>query len=108
MATLTWCIFRKNWIVCSSAGPKILAFGSHSSANFQSILDCFISKAKLKYEDFENVRTDRVNTVVFNLRIIKRRAFFFGHPVDKMDCRLFRRKYLLGCLGKLGEASKQQ
>ena len=27
---------------------------------------------------------------------------------DKMDYRTFRRKYLLGCLGKLGEFSKQQ
>ena len=25
----------------SSADPKILAFGSYSSANFQSILNCF-------------------------------------------------------------------
>ena len=28
--------------------------------------------------------------------------------MDKMDYRLFRKKYLLGCLGKLGEVSKQQ
>ena len=27
---------------------------------------------------------------------------------DKMDYRMFRRKYLFGCLGKLGEVSKQQ
>ena len=27
--------------------------------------------------------------------------------IDKMDYRMFRRKYLLGCLGKLGEVSKQ-
>ena len=26
---------------------------------------------------------------------------------DKMDYRMFGRKYLLGCLGKLGEVSKQ-
>ena len=26
----------------SSTGPKILAFGSHCSVNFQSILDCSI------------------------------------------------------------------
>ena len=28
--------------------------------------------------------------------------------IDKMDYRMFRRKYLNGCLGKLGEFSKQQ
>ena len=27
--------------------------------------------------------------------------------IDKMDYHMFRRKYLLGCLGKLGEVSKQ-
>ena len=28
--------------------------------------------------------------------------------IDKMDYRMFRRKYLLGCLGKLREVLKQQ
>ena len=28
--------------------------------------------------------------------------------IDKMDYHMFRRKYLLGCLGKLGEVLKQQ
>ena len=28
--------------------------------------------------------------------------------IDKMNYRLFRRKYLLGCLGKLGEVSRQK
>ena len=28
--------------------------------------------------------------------------------IDKMDYYIFRRKYLLGCLGKLGEVLKQQ
>ena len=36
----------------------------------------------LKYEDSENVKADHVNTVVFNLHQIKRRAFFLGHPVQ--------------------------
>ena len=70
--------FSKNLIVCSSASPKILAFGSHCSANFQPILDCFIPNFKLKYEDSENIKADCVSTVVFNLHQIKRRAFFFG------------------------------
>ena len=30
------------------------------------------------YEDLENIKADRVSTVVFNLHQIKRRAFFFG------------------------------
>ena len=76
MAALNEYIFRKNWAVFSSVGPKILAFGSHSSANFQPTLDCFIPNFKLKYEDSEDIKADRVNTVVFNLHQIKCWAFF--------------------------------
>ena len=64
----------------SSAGNEIQAFVSHCSGNFQLILDCFIPNFKLKYEDSENIKADHVNTVVFNLHQIKRRAFFFGTP----------------------------
>ena len=65
----------------SSAGAEIQALVSHCSANFQPILDCFIPNFKLKYEDSENIKVDCVNTVVFNLHQIKRRAcFFFGTP----------------------------
>ena len=70
--------FSKNLVVCSSVGPKIVAFGSHCSANFQLILDCFMPHFKMNYEDSENIKTDRVSTVVFNLHQIKRRAFFGG------------------------------
>ena len=73
MAALNRCIFR------SSTGPKILAFGSHFSVNFQQILDCFIPNFKLKYDDSENIKADRVSTVTFNLNQIKRRAVF-GTP----------------------------
>ena len=45
--------------------------------NFQPILDCFIPNFKWKYENLENTKADRVNTVVFNLHQIKRRAFFW-------------------------------
>ena len=60
MAVLNWCIFR-------AVRPEILAFVSRCSVNFQPILD-------------------RVNTVVFNLHQIKRRAFCFflgggGQPI---------------------------
>ena len=81
MATLNRCIFQKIWLsVCSSAGPKILAFSSHCSANFQQIFDCFIPNFKLKYEDSEIIKAGRVSIVVFNLHQIKRRAFLFGTP----------------------------
>ena len=35
-------------------------------------MDCFIPKFKLEYDDLENIKTDCVNTVVFNLHQIKR------------------------------------
>ena len=60
----------------SLAGSEILAFGSHCSANFQPMLDCFISHFKLKYENSEIVKAVRANTVVFNLRQIKQTNFF--------------------------------
>ena len=49
----------------------MLTFDSHYSAKFQTILDCFIPTFKLKYEDPESMKTDRVDTVVFNLHQIK-------------------------------------
>ena len=64
-----------------SKGSEILTFGRHCSANFQPILDCFIPKFKLEYDDLQNIKTDRVNAVVFNLHQIKRLKFFLGHPV---------------------------
>ena len=76
--------FSKNLVVRSSAGPKILDFGSHCSANFQPILDCFIPNFKLKYEDSENIKADRVSTVDFNLHQIKRRACFFWDTLYKL------------------------
>ena len=60
----------------SSTGSEILAFGSHYSANFQVILDYFIPKFKFKYDNLENMKTDRVNTIVFNLHRIKQLKFF--------------------------------
>ena len=58
--------FRKNLVVCSSAGPKVLAFGSHCLANFQPILDSSILNFKMKYEDSENIKADCVSTVIVN------------------------------------------
>ena len=52
----------------SSTGSEILTLGSHCWANFQPILDCFITKFKLEYDDLENIR------------------FFVGHPVYR-KCR---------------------
>ena len=42
-------------------------------------------KFKLEYEDLENLKTDRVNIVVFNLHQIKRLIFFLGHAVFCWD-----------------------
>ena len=65
-----------------SAVHKILAFVSHFSVNFKQVLDCLIPNFKLKYEDSENINGDCVNIVNFNLRQIKRRMIFLGHPVE--------------------------
>ena len=70
--------FLKKSCRLSSTGSEILTFVSHCSANFQPILDCFIPKFKLEYDDLENRKTDRVNAVVFNSHQIKRLKFFFG------------------------------
>ena len=80
MAALNQWISRKNLAVCSSVGLKILAFCSHSLANFQPIFDCFIPNSKLRYEDPENIKADSVNTVALDLNQIKRRGLFFGTP----------------------------
>ena len=45
----------------------------------QPFLDCLIPKFKLKYDNLENIKTDRVSTVVFNLHQIKQ-SKFFGTP----------------------------
>ena len=66
----------------SSTGSQILTFGSHCVANFQPILDCFIPKFKLEYDELENMKTDSVNIVIFKLHQIKRLKLFLGHPVD--------------------------
>ena len=65
-------------------GSEILTFGSHCSAKFQPIWDCF----KLEYDDLENIKTDRVNAVVYNLHQIKRLKFFLGHPVFHLPFKL--------------------
>ena len=61
----------------SSTGSEILTFGSHCSAICQPILDCFIPKFKLKHDDLKNIKTDRVNTVIFNLNQIKQLKIFW-------------------------------
>ena len=38
-----------------------------------------------KYEDSENNKADRLNTVVLNLHQIKRWAFLSGHSVEKFE-----------------------
>ena len=46
-------------------------------------MDCFIPKFKLEYDNLENIKTDSVNAVVFNLHQIKHlKLFFLGNPVS--------------------------
>ena len=61
----------------SSTSSEMLDFGSHCSTNFQPILDCFIPKFKLKYDDSENIKPGRVNTYFKS----NSQSFFLGHPV---------------------------
>ena len=68
--------FLKNLLMCSSAGPKILAFGSHCSENIQPTLNCFMPNFTLKYGNSEGIKSDRVNSVISNLHQIKRRTFY--------------------------------
>ena len=49
-------LFSKKSGRLSSTDSEILAFGSQCSVNFQLILDCFIPKFKLKYDDLENTK----------------------------------------------------
>ena len=73
MTTLISAFFKKKRTSClSSACPEILAFSCHCLAKFQPIFDYFIPNVKLKYEDSENIKTDRVYQ-------IKQRNFF-GTP----------------------------
>ena len=64
----------------SSTGSKILTFDSHCSANFQPIIDCLSQNFKFNYDNLKNIKTGRVNSVVFNLYQIKQLKFFFGTP----------------------------
>ena len=72
--------FSKKLGRLSSTGSEILTFGSHCSANFQPILDCFIPNFKLEYDNLENIKTDRVNTVVLNLTSNQTFEDIFGTP----------------------------
>ena len=63
MTVLRLMHFLKNSGRLSSRSPEILAFSGHYSANFQLILDCFVPNVNLKFEDWENIETDCVNTV---------------------------------------------
>ena len=67
-------------IVSVLVGSDVSDFGTHCSANFRSILDCFILSFNFTYEDLENIKTFCVDTVVFNLHQIKQRNSF-GTPI---------------------------
>ena len=80
-------------------GFEILAFGSHCSANFQPILDCFSLKFKLKYDNLENIKADRVNRVVFNLYQISQSYFRETRYLQNFDTENEKknRKFLNFC-----------
>ena len=80
MAALNWCIFRKNRVVCQQRVPEFLTFGSHCSANFQPILDCFIPKFKLEYDDLENIKNKSCKCSRFQLTSNQTFKVFFGTP----------------------------
>ena len=81
MAALNWYIFRKIGLSVINGFRNFLTFGSHCSANFQPILDCFVAKFKLEYDDLDNIKTDCVNTVV-NFQLTSNQTFkvVFGTP----------------------------
>ena len=70
----------------SSAGPEILAVDSHYSAKFLLIFDCFIPNFKLKYEDLDNIGTDRLDIVIFYSHEIKQRNFL-GVPRSQLKTK---------------------
>ena len=71
----------------SSAGSESLAFGSHCSANSPPILDCFIPSFNLKYEDSENIKTDRVNTVVLTTSNPREECFWDTWYIEHFTLR---------------------
>ena len=58
------------------------------------MLDCFIPNFKLKYKDSENIKADRVSTVVFNLHQIKRRVLLFFFLVHTVQLKNSEEKYV--------------
>ena len=65
----------------SSRGSEILTFGNHCSANFQPILDCFIPKFKLEYDDLENIKNGSSKCCRFQFTSNQKFKVFLGHPV---------------------------
>ena len=70
--------FSKKSCRLSSAGPETAAFDSHCPVNFRPILSWFLPNGKLKYGDSENLKTDLVNAVVFNLPKQNQDAVYSG------------------------------
>ena len=67
--------------VFEKIGLVVISFGYPLAGELQPIFGCFVPNFKLKYEDSENIKADRVSIVVFKLRQIKSQAFFLGYPV---------------------------
>ena len=79
MASLNKCIFRKNRVGCHQRVLKFKYWLAIGWLTFNRFGGCFIRNFKLKYKYSENIKAARLSIFVFNLRQIKRRAFF-GTP----------------------------
>ena len=79
--------FSRKSCCLSSGGPEIAGFHSHYSANFPPTLSWFISNVKLKYEDSDDIKTDRENTLIFNLHDKNRGTFYWD---TRYSCHYFQ------------------
>ena len=89
MVALNKCIFQKNRVICRQQVLRFqIAFGSHCSANFQPTSDCFIPNFKLKHEDSESIKADRIYIVVSTSYQTKQRKVVSGTPSSVIPASL--------------------
>ena len=83
------------------------AFSSNSFVNTMGMtgaIEYILTAAQsLGSQDFYRKSRMTIRTWARWCIILQKRA-----GIDKMDYHMFRREYLLGCLGELGEVLKQQ
>ena len=86
-------------------GRTARAFSSNSFVNTMDMTAAieYILTAAQSLGSQDYYRKSRMTILGLWCIILRKRA-----GTDKMDYHMFRREYLLGCLGKLGEVIKQQ